>query len=532
MRLLSPFLKPFSPLSPLKATFFYSIAFCILYHVPLFHYAYTHSEPNTFSSYQILLAIGIGIISANGMLFLVLSLISRKILRFFVIVFALFNSIALYFISTYHVFLNKSMMGNALNTNTNEALDFISFKMFVFLVFLGVIPSYIFYKIKLKDSQRKHQILALFALILLFALNAFLNAKTWLWFDRHAKFVGGLSLPFAYSVNAFRAGALKFFAPKIEPLPPFKPTSKNTLVVLVIGESARKHNYALYGYERPTNPKLSTRLSKEEINVLEATSCATYTTASLECILDSSFEKSHFSTYENLPTYLNKHGIKVFWRSANDGDKNVRVFSYKKRSELVKNCLECKDFAPYDEALLYNMPKLLNEHANENVLLILHLAGSHGPRYDKKVPLNFRVFKPYCSSVDLANCSKESLINAYDNTILYNDFVLDKLISILEKQARPTLMLYVSDHGESLGEGAYYLHGAPKAIAPKEQYEIPFILYANESFKKERKLFIPNAPLTQKSIFHSVLGAFGANKSTNDVYKPQLDLFKNKVAPQ
>ncbi|WP_104748308.1 phosphoethanolamine--lipid A transferase EptA [Helicobacter cetorum] len=521
-------LKRYKPLSPLKATLFYSVAFCVLYHIPLFHYAYTHSEPNTFSSYQILLTTAIAIICANGMLFLGISLISRKVLRFFVILFALLNSIALYFISTYGVFLNKSMMSNALNTNTHEVLDLLSFKMLVFIVFLGIIPSYIFYKLQLKKSKRKRQILALVVLTLVFAINAFINAKTWLWFDRHAKFVGGLSLPFSYSINAFRAEALKFFAPKVKALPPFFPTSKNTLVVLVIGESARKHNYALYGYERPTTPKLNIRLSNQEIHALEATSCTTYTTASLECILNSSFEKSHFSTYENLPTYLTKAGIKVFWYSANDGEKNVKVTHYLKRSELIKKCRTCKEIAPYDEALLYNVPNLLKEHSNENVLLILHLAGSHGPRYDKKVPLNFRVFKPYCSSVDLANCSKESLINAYDNTIFYNDYVLDKLIGMLKNAKQPALMLYLSDHGESLGEGAYYLHGAPKAIAPKEQYEIPFILYANKIFKERRELLVPNAPLTQSTIFHSILGAFGADKSPNSVYKPHLDLFKNR----
>ncbi|AFI05063.1 phosphoethanolamine--lipid A transferase EptA [Helicobacter cetorum] len=515
-------LKFFKPLTCLQAGLLYSLSFGILYHFPLFAYAYKES-----SQPSLMVVIAVALFCANGILFLTLSLISSHLMRFFAIVFSMLNSVALYFISTYGVFLNKSMMSNVLNTNTHEVLDFLSVKLFLFIAILGILPSYLIYKIPLKRSFKKPQFLALLVLVAIFIANALINAKTWLWFDKHAKSIGGLSLPFAYSVNAFRVSVLKLFSPTIKPLPLFLPNASKSFVVLVIGESARKHNYALYGYEKPTTPRLSKRLKNQEITLFDATSCATYTTASLECILDSSF-KDGFSTYENLPTYLTKAGIKVFWYSANDGEKNVKVTRYLKRSELIKKCRTCKEIALYDEALLYNVPNLLKEHSNENVLLILHLAGSHGPRYDKKVPLNFRVFKPYCSSVDLSRCSKESLMNAYDNTIFYNDFVLDKLISMLKNTKQPTLMLYLSDHGESLGEGAYYLHGIPKSIAPKEQYEIPFILYANKLFKEKHSLDQIQTPLSQNVIFHSILGVFESFKIPNAVYQPHLDLFKHK----
>ncbi|WP_104745071.1 phosphoethanolamine--lipid A transferase EptA [Helicobacter acinonychis] len=519
---LSFHLKFLKPLTCLQASLLYSLIFGVLYHFPLFVYAYTESH-----QISLMAIIAIALFCVNGVLFLVLGLISSSLMRWSAIVFSLLNSIAFYFISVYKVFLNKSMMGNALNTNTHEALGFLSVKLFIFIVIFGVLPGYIIYKIPLKASSKKVRFLALSILVCIFIANALINAKTWLWFDKHAKFIGSLILPFAYIVNAFRASALKLFAPTIKPLPLFSPNHSHTFVVLVIGESARKHNYALYGYEKPTTPKLSKRLADNELTLFNATSCATYTTASLECILDSSFKNS-FSAYENLPTYLTKAGIKVFWYSANDGEKNVKVTSYLKNYELIQKCPNCEAIAPYDESLLYNVPNLLKEHSNENVLLILHLAGSHGPNYDKKAPLNFRVFKPYCSSADLSSCSKESLINAYDNTIVYNDYVLDKLISMLENAKQPALMIYLSDHGESLGEGAFYLHGIPKSIAPKEQYEIPFIVYANDLFKKEHSITQTQTPISQNTIFHSILGVFEDFKTPSVVYRPSLDLFKRK----
>ncbi|MFP6282835.1 phosphoethanolamine--lipid A transferase EptA [Helicobacter pylori] len=513
-------LKFLKPLSCLQAGLLYSLIFGVLYHFPLFAYVYKESNQVSFIAMMVVV-----LFCVNGALFLALGLISASLMRWSAIVFSWLNSVAFYFISAYKVFLNKSMMGNVLNTNTHEVLGFLSVKLFVFIVVFGVLPGYIIYKIPIKNSSKKAPFLAILALVFIFIASALANAKNWLWFDKHAKFIGGLILPFAYSVNAFRVSTLKFFAPTIKPLSLFSPNHSHSFVVLVIGESARKHNYALYGYQKPTTPRLSKRLENHELTLFNATSCATYTTASLECILDSSFKNN---AYENLPTYLTKAGIKVFWYSANDGEKNVKVTSYRKNYELIQKCPNCEAIAPYDESLLYNLPDLLKEHSNENVLLILHLAGSHGPNYDNKVPLNFRVFKPYCSSADLSSCSKESLINAYDNTIFYNDYLLDKIISMLEKAKQPALMIYLSDHGESLGEEAFYLHGIPKSIAPKEQYEIPFIVYANDLFKEKHSIIQTQTPINQNVIFHSVLGVFLDFKNPSVVYRPSLDLLKHK----
>ncbi|EQD97871.1 lipid A phosphoethanolamine transferase, partial [Helicobacter pylori PZ5024] len=211
-------LKFLKPLSCLQAGLLYSLIFGVLYHFPLFAYVYKESNQVSFIAMMVVV-----LFCVNGALFLALGLISASLMRWSAIVFSWLNSVAFYFISAYKVFLNKSMMGNVLNTNTHEVLGFLSVKLFVFIVVFGVLPGYIIYKIPLKNSSKKAPFLAILALVFIFIASALANAKNWLWFDKHAKFIGGLILPFAYSVNAFRVSALKFFAPTIKPLPLFSP---------------------------------------------------------------------------------------------------------------------------------------------------------------------------------------------------------------------------------------------------------------------------------------------------------------------
>ncbi|WP_256603418.1 MULTISPECIES: sulfatase-like hydrolase/transferase [Sphingobacterium] len=151
---------------------------------------------------------------------------------------------------------------------------------------------------------------------------------------------------------------------------------------------------------------------------------------------------------------------------------------------------------------------------------MLHTSTSHGPTYSKKYPAQFELFKPVCNSVELGNCSKEELINAYDNTVVYTDYILHNLIEDLKQlKEYNSAMLFVSDHGESLGENNLYMHGLPMSIAPKEQYEIPFIVWVSDHSKQLK----PNKTLTQNHVFHSVL-KFLDMKSP--IYDENMDIFE------
>ena len=172
--------------------------------------------------------------------------------------------------------------------------------------------------------------------------------------------------------------------------------------------------------------------------------------------------------------------------------------------------------------------------ASAKTLVVLHEGGSHGPQYAKKYPAEFARFQPACQSVDLQKCSAAELLNAYDNTIVYNDSVLHRLIGILKSvQDRPTVMLYMSDHGESLGEGGLYLHGVPMALAPEVQSAVPLLVWASPGFAQRGGAIKPPArfdkPLSHDVIFHSVMGAMGLNSAA---YDPENDLFQFTPPPR
>lgn len=159
-----------------------------------------------------------------------------------------------------------------------------------------------------------------------------------------------------------------------------------------------------------------------------------------------------------------------------------------------------------------------------------HQKGSHGPSYYKRTPPEFKLFTPECSRDNVQDCERQSIVNAYDNTILYTDYILSRLVERLQAQEYPTAMLYVSDHGESLGENGLYLHGLPYAIAPEEQKRVPMMFWASESFFREHGLDAGclvasrQAPVNHDYIFHTVLGLFGIQTKT---YQQSLDLFSS-----
>jgi lipid A ethanolaminephosphotransferase len=180
----------------------------------------------------------------------------------------------------------------------------------------------------------------------------------------------------------------------------------------------------------------------------------------------------------------------------------------------------------YDEVLLHGLADTLRRLGSAKRFVVLHQAGSHGPRYFTRYPPEFEVFKPVCRTVDLSRCSRDALVNAYDNSVLYTDYFLGQVISVLESLGTPAVMLYVSDHGESLGENGVYLHGMPYMIAPDVQTRVPFIVWMSDNFARARGLTPAGIDrlrgYSQGFIFHSVLGALGL---TSAIYRADLDLF-------
>ena len=467
-----------------------------------------------------------------GYLLIILISLIPYITKPVVIFFFVANAIVLYFIDTYNIIIDKTMMGHVLNTDPEEAVNLYSNKIISYVVILGLLPSIFIAKIEIvRNFSFKKTAIFILTPLLLLAPFLYINSKTWLWLDKNLRILGALSMPFCYTVNAARYQIPRWTVNQKEyPLPPGEfMHDNNVIVVLVIGEAARSANFSLFGYERQTNPRL------ENINNIipffNATSCATYTTAGIRCILSHLGSKSSFvgRNYEYLPSYLKRNDVKTIWRSNNFGEPDINVHLYQKRSDIRSLCPDgdCLDNS-LDSILLCNLKNMIQENLENNLFIVLHQSGSHGPAYYRKYPLEFEQFSPVCKSVELRNCSQQDLINAYDNTILYTDYFLSRIIDILKEfHGTPAVMLYISDHGQSLGENNIYLHGMPNFLAPDVQRQIPFIAWLSDEFIAlydiDVKSLAMDPSYSQDNIFHSVMGAFGLRSS---FYNEILDIFK------
>lgn len=468
----------------------------IFFHLPFYRFVVNNLDYKSVNGIIMIISLVILMLVANAFVFYLLLFLSRFVGKFLLVVFFIVNAIAVYFINTYNVIIDESMVGNVLNTNVEEAGSFFSFKLVLYILLLGVVPAIYIIKAKIINVTLKKFLISSSLTLLFMLVVAFANAKNWLWIDKNSKQLGGLAMPWCYTVNISLFYIHDYQRNKKEILLPDATQRDNekAIVVLVIGESARSQNFSLYGYEKNTNPLLSQTQNLFHFN---ATSCATYTTAGVKCILE------HANTgdlYEILPNYLYRNNIEVIWRTTNWGEPPVHVKNYHNREALLPDCEG--EGCIYDELLLSGLKEQILASTKNKILVVLHTTTSHGPTYSKKYPPQFEHFQPVCNSVELGNCSQNELFNAYDNTIVYTDYILHNVIEDLKQlKDYKSTMLFVSDHGESLGEKNLYMHGVPMSFAPKEQYEIPFLVWLSDNSKQLK----PNENLSQHHVFHSVL---------------------------
>lgn len=456
------------------------------------------------------------------------SIVAMKVVS---IVFALTNAAALYFMWSYQMVIDATMVANILNTDAAEASGLWDAGIVPYVLVLGVIPSLLIWKVTITKPRWFWRLGA--GVVSVVCLIAFLFATsfTWLWYDQNATRLGSKILPWSYVINTARYYnqlALNDREQVLLPAATFleaAPTSKE-IVVLVIGESARAENFSLYGHDQDTNAFTA----KTSLVALPAgLSCATNTISSTACILThEGREASSHTSFEPLPSYMTRSGIETFYRTNNSGPPPVKTTHFERAKDIAAACdgADCPDGA-LDESLNWHLGKALAASTSDRIFVTLHQKGSHGPAYVDRYPADFGAFAPVCDSVQVSKCTEQSLINAYDNSILYTDFLLADLITQLDAIPNANVaMLYVSDHGQSLGEGGYYLHGAPVSIAPKEQLDVPFLVWMSDGFMQTRGLryadIMPETTYAHDFPFHSVMGAFGMR---SEIYKPEFDIF-------
>jgi lipid A ethanolaminephosphotransferase len=485
----------------------------LFFHLPFYKFVINNVDYKSGNGILLIFSLMILMLVLNAFVFYLIFSLSQYVGKFLLVLFFIINAIAVYFINTYSVIIDESMIGNVFNTKYQEASSFFSIKLIVYIVLLGIIPSIYIIKAKIITTTWK-KFLTTSSLTLLFILMiVFVNTTNVLWIDKNSKTLGGLAMPWSYTVNISLFYTHQYQKNQKEILLPNATIKDNqkSVVVLIIGESARSQNFSLYGYQKNTNPLLS---KTPNVFHFEANSSATYTTAGVKSILEY---KNTNDLYEILPNYLYRNNVDVIWRTSNWGEPPVHIKNYQKSEDLKVNCKgeQCE----YDEILLSGLNEQILASKKNKVLIVLHTSMSHGPTYSKKYPPQFETFKPVCNSVELGKCTQTELINAYDNTIVYTDYILSKVIQNLKqlKDFKST-MIFVSDHGESLGEKNLYMHGLPMSIAPKEQYEIPFIVWVSGGSKQLK----PNKIVSQNHVFHSVLHFLGIQ---SPIYDEKMNIF-------
>lgn len=482
-----------------------SVFTLLAYHYPVFHYAADNVEGGM-NGILIMGGAAIIMLALNYLIYYTLLYVGRLGGKILLSLMFVGNSIALYFINTYEVLITDKMMGNVFNTRYSEASGFFSSATVLYVVFLGILPCIYILTRKIVYGNIKSLGINLGISLLIVLFGVLANVMNFTWVDRHATQVGSMIMPWSYIVNTFRYNNLMNQKNRKEiKLPDARiATSGKDVCVLIIGESARRDHFSLYGYERETNPLLK----NDNVTTFVAKSAATYTTEGVKALLSPN---SSDKLYEILPNYLHRTGVDVVWRSNNWGEPPVHIEKYYTVKDIKQQNPHADD--RYDEILLEGLENDINTNSKEKQLIVLHTNTSHGPTYYQKYPAKFETFKPVCTTVEMSKSNREELINAYDNTILYTDYLIHQVIDKLKGIADiRSCVLYVSDHGESLGENNLYMHGVPMMMAPAEQIEIPFIVWTSDSTLKTKT----QEEVGQYHVFHSVLYFLGIESPVFD----------------
>ncbi len=494
-----------------------SLGTLLLYNIPFFSYVAENSNANVGGRIFLLSSLVVIMLVLNFMMTYLVMFILRMVGRIVLAILSLINATAVYFIYTYSVMIDLTTIENVFNTRYSEASGFFSWTLWLALFVFGVLPALFCLLQPVVIGKAKQLGVYCASSLGIIILVVLLNFNQTLWISEHDTELGGLLQPWSYVANTIRMISSEHDKQMEEiKLPDGKITDQQkTVVVLVIGESARKANFQLYGYKRNTNPLLS---KQERLKVFEATSCATYTTAGTKAILEP---QNSDDLYELLPNYAFRMGVDVSWRTSNWGEPPIHIDEYIVNEKLGEIYPDENQY--YDGILLKGLRERIQSSPKNKILIVLHTSTSHGPNYADKYPKEFEVYKPVAKNVEEGEKNIDWLVNAYDNTIRYTDHLLSSLINMLsELDDRNSAMIFISDHGESLGENKVFMHGLPMRLAPKVQYEIPFLVWTSSDFRTY-KSELPSV-LEQHYIFHSVLNLLSIE---SPAYNKDFDIFNN-----
>jgi lipid A ethanolaminephosphotransferase len=443
---------------------------------------------------------------------------------------------AAYYMRNFAVLIDPTMVQNILHTDAREAGDLLTAGLFGWIAGWSMIPLLLIGFVKIERRPALRSLVVRIASIVIAVVVAVLavlpisrdftslmrNQRTARYLITPGNLIYGLavnSLNEAAAVNTPRE-TLGADAHLVH----VALTGKPRVLVLVIGETARAANFSLLGYRRETNPQLA----KLDVAAFgDVSSCGTSTAVSVPCMF-SALGREHYDdrrirNSEGLLDVLVRAGYAVKWVDNQSGCKGVCKGAGIEYTQL------CDGDACQDGALVLWLAAEL-PRIDHDTVIVLHMMGNHGPAYFRRYPRDFRQFLPDCATAQLRDCSREQVVNAYDNAILYTDHVLAGIIEALAHAGNRLdgSMIYVSDHGESLGEHGLYLHGVPYAIAPSQQTRVPMIVWVSRPLRASGDVDVgclrrkTHAGLSHDNLFHSVLGLMNVDTA---VYRVERDIF-------
>ena len=508
--------------------------------------------PELSTGQAITVSLGLGLVIALATAALISLLAWRWTLKPVITLFCVSAAFGAYFMMAYGVVIDKTMMVNTLQTDMRETRDLLNWRLAATVLVLAVLPCVVLWRQHIRLQSTVRQVLSNVAALL--ASSALLVLVLLLFFQsiasvmRNHPQVRYLINPLNsfYALGSVAASPFQRNESVVLPLgedaklgASYATQTKPPLLLLVLGETGRSVNFSLNGYARPTNPELAGQNVASQRN---AWSCGTSTAASVPCMF-SHFGRANYDSRpdnrEGLMDVLQHAGLAVLWLDNQSGCKGVCDRVPNVNTSQLKVPGVCDGEECFDEVMLHDLDELIAalpaEKRAKGVVVVMHQMGSHGPAYSKRSPAAFKKFLPECTSNSLQSCDQQELINAYDNSIVYTDHLLGASIAWLKAQEphNAPAMLYLADHGESLGENNIYLHGMPYSVAPDVQKHVPWITWLSPDFEQRSHITTAclkqqlDAPISHDNYFHSVLGLMNVQTS---VYQPALDMYAHCAA--
>lgn len=457
--------------------------------------------------------------------------LDRLILALFVLVAAA----AQYFIWSFGIVIDRSMIVNILDTTPSESFALLSPKLIITLGGSGLLAALLVFWIRVKHNESLWKNIAKRAASIAVSVICITLVATFFYKDYASLFRNQKELIKSLSPSNSIVATLSWYnhsrtanLPLVKigldakQKPQMLAGAKRNLTILVVGETTRAVNFQLNGYGRETTPLLA----KDDVSYFPNTqSCGTATAVSLPCMF-SNMPRAHYDDQlaehqEGMLDIIQRAGVQVLWNDNDGGCKGAcdRVPHQDMTSLNLPDM--CHDGECYDEVLFHGIEDYI-KNLKGNGVIVLHTIGSHGPTYYNRYPPQFKKFTPTCDTNQIQDCSQQQLVNTYDNTILYIDYIVDKAINVLKahQDQYTTSLVYLSDHGESLGENGAYLHGMPYAIAPDVQKHVPMLIWLSADYQQRYGVSktcvdkqAAHQGYSQDNLFSTLLGLTGIQTS-------------------